>query len=367
MKKKTKVINESLKWYKENRDLYIRLAKRVENIIKDILEAEKIPFHTVNSRAKELDSFEKKASNDKYADPTNEIKDFAGIRVITYVESDVRKICDIVEKNFNIDKEHYNDKSTNKFGYRSIHYVASLPDSRVDFPELRIYRGLFFEVQVRTILQHAWAEIEHDRNYKLHGVLPEQNDIKNRFAVLSGILKMVDTEFDSIVTDIDQYISHVETDTKEGKLNILIDSISLKEFMTNKFTNQIEYAGLVPTFGHNSGNGGEVIISELKNFGIETLEQLDSIIPEDFSIKATKECQDSNFIGILRTIMIINDINKYFERSWNRGWTSTDIDSIATLNNYKVDYQSVFQKYDIDIFSRNDEFYEFDEEIEEET
>lgn len=36
------------------------------------------------------------------------------------------------------------------------------------------YEGLYCEVQIRSLLQHAWAEIEHDRNYKFSGILPKE-------------------------------------------------------------------------------------------------------------------------------------------------------------------------------------------------
>ncbi|PWW31605.1 MULTISPECIES: GTP pyrophosphokinase [Paenibacillus] len=366
-KRNLKIKNESVKWYKENRELYLKFSKRVENIIRDVLEAEHIPFHSVNSRAKEVDSFEKKANTDKYDDPINQIKDFSGIRVITYVEADVKKVCEVIEKNFEIDREHFNDKSDNKFGYRSIHYVASLPENRLNFPELRIYKGLFFEVQIRTILQHAWAEIEHDRNYKIHGVLPEQDDIKNRFAVLSGILKMVDTEFDSLVKDIDNYKTSVETNTKGGNLDILIDSISINEFMTNKFTKEIKEGGVEANFGYgHTGNGESIAISELKNFGIETLKQLDTIIPEDFKNKARKEFEDGNFIGLIRKFMMIKDIKRYFEHSWNNSWTSTDSESVVTLINYGIEYEDLFERNGIkivDSYNLNDYENDMNEDI----
>ena len=40
-------------------------------------------------------------------------------------------------------------------------------------PEMKLFSGIPFEIQVRTILQHAWAEFAHDRNYKFRGVLPD--------------------------------------------------------------------------------------------------------------------------------------------------------------------------------------------------
>ena len=146
-------------------------------------------------------------------------------------ESDVKRISKVIEREFKIDFNHYNNKSGNKFGYRSVHYVASFNDTRAKITEFKVFSGMEFEIQIRTILQHAWAEIEHDRGYKFQDVLPEYSDIKNRFSVISGILKMADTEFDSIVSDIAEYANTVGQNAKDGKIDIPIDSISLKEYL----------------------------------------------------------------------------------------------------------------------------------------
>ncbi|TKH21952.1 GTP pyrophosphokinase, partial [Bacillus cereus] len=224
-------VTSAVEWYQSNRDFYKRLALKIELIIKEILEDCKISFHSVTSRTKDVDSFAKKASKDKYSDPKSEILDLAGIRITAYVESDVNKICEVLEREFEIIQEHSVNKAEilkyNEVGYRSVHYIAKLDSARMKLPE---YRRLdaFFEIQVRTILQHAWAEIEHDRNYKFEGAeLPEHAQIKRRFALLAGQLELADREFDSIVKDIEHYSDKVIEDTKKGKLDMPIDSISL--------------------------------------------------------------------------------------------------------------------------------------------
>jgi ppGpp synthetase/RelA/SpoT-type nucleotidyltranferase len=58
---------------------------------------------------------------------------------------------------------------TNRIGYRTIHLVVSLSNTRTILPEYSEFDDLKFEIQLRTILEHAWAEIEHDRNYKFKG------------------------------------------------------------------------------------------------------------------------------------------------------------------------------------------------------
>ena len=83
-----------------------------------------------------------------------------------------------------------------RFGYRSLHYICAPAPSFFEqhgfvyMPELR------FEVQLRTILQHAWAEMEHDLGYKAPEAIPAQ--IRRRFSRLAGLLELADEEFLSI-------------------------------------------------------------------------------------------------------------------------------------------------------------------------
>ncbi|WP_179211907.1 GTP pyrophosphokinase [Bacillus sp. K2I17] len=317
-------VDSAIEWYRKNKDYYERLALKIELIIKEILDCSKISFHSVTSRAKDIESFGKKASKDKYSDPKCEILDLAAIRVTAYVESDVSKICEVLEKEFKIIPEHSSNKSDvlnyNEVGYRSVHYVAKLNDNRAKLPE---YKRLDapFEIQVRTILQHAWAEIEHDRNYKFEGIeLPEHAKIKRRFALLAGQLELADREFDSIVKDIDLYSNQVIQDTKQGKLDIPIDSISLSKYLSNKLEPISEYIQK-----NELMRDSKLIVKEVLNFGIMTLLDLDNLINENeliekIKIHGEKGHKAKSFNSVLRRLMLIVDAEKYFAKSYTGYW-----------------------------------------------
>ena len=144
-------IDAAIRWYRKNRSLYKSLANKVEAIVKENLEQSKVQYHSVTSRGKSLKSFADKSESGKYADPINEIKDMAGIRVITYLESDVRKVADVIERLFDIDKAHSLDQSqllgSDRLGYRSVHYVAKFDGERevVDFLNFSFIFFLLFK------------------------------------------------------------------------------------------------------------------------------------------------------------------------------------------------------------------------------
>lgn len=275
---RSQIIDSSVNWFIENRHLYKKLCYKIESILSEVLEVEKVTFHAINSRVKQVESFKNKISNEKYDRPLEQITDFSGIRIITYVEDDVKKISEIVEKIFEIDNEKSIDKSkslgTDKVGYKSVHYIAKLKNDRLNLVEYKSLEGLVFEIQISTILQHAWAEIEHDRNYKFSGKLPDE--IARRFMLLSGSLEIADREFNNISKEIDGISSKVEIGTKSGNLNFEINSTSLQQFINTKFgilfSNEYEL----------NNNNSEVAIQELNSFGIINLDSLNKLLTDEF-------------------------------------------------------------------------------------
>lgn len=342
--KEIKSIENSIKWYSENKILFEQLSKKVETIIQEILIDNKIPIHAIYSRAKEIDSYSKKIEDSKYTDPISQITDLSGIRIIAYVESDLDKISKIIEEHFEIDKENSIDKSqtlgTDKVGYRSIHFIGKLPIDRIKLPEYKKFGDLCFEIQIRTILQHSWAEIEHDKNYKFAGELP--NYLKRRFKVLAGVLELADREFNQIAFEIDKYSTKVNAETKKGKLNIEIDSTSIKSYLDNKFKGIVNY-GLKPEFLGPSKESKVLI--ELRDFGITTLKELDEIVPSDFLEnvinKKIEFTERQSYTGLLRHFMMINDAEKYFRVSWKENWVRISSKNVKTIKIYYPNFENL--------------------------
>jgi len=330
--------------------MYEALAGRVAAIIKEVLDAESVNYHSISSRAKEVESFQRKASREKYKDPLVEITDMAGVRVITYIQSDAVKVANLVKKAFAVIPKHSVDKSvelgTDRVGYRSIHLVATLGKTREQLPENKIFRHACFEIQVKTILQHAWAEFEHDRNYKFAGVLPE--DIRRRFYILAGNLESVDREFDTIAGQIDQYAAVVDKKTQSGDLGIPIDSTSLKTYLNNKF-GQLVKKGVDPVLYDLD----DMVIGELRDMGITTLERLDKVIPANFVEIESKhvegEMMNQSFLGLLRDLMIIHDIDRYFNKAWKGHWSKMNERTFRTLKEFGINISPYAVKKGIDI------------------
>jgi ppGpp synthetase/RelA/SpoT-type nucleotidyltranferase len=311
---------------------YKQLSEKIALLLKEVLEIEKINTHFISNRAKEIESFSRKIENPKYTDPLNQVTDLAGIRIIVYVEDDVKKIAALVSNLFDIDSANSLDKSKelgeDRVGYKSVHFVCQFKNDRANLPEYVKFKNLKFEIQIRTILQHSWAEIEHDKNYKFAGELPPE--IKRRFKLIAGCLEILDREFNLLSNEIDAYSEEVKTKTIKGDLKIDLNSTSLNQFLNTKFELEIKNKIITPDF-----NGKVVqILTELKSFGVKNLNDLDKIIPLNFNtiISQTKIFPlFKSFAGLLRTIMMANDATKYFLKAYDSSWTTFNSGVLETL------------------------------------
>ncbi len=200
-----------------------------------------------------------------------------------------------------------------------------------------------FEIQVRTILQHAWAEIEHDRNYKFNGVLP--SEIRRRFKILAGSLELMDREFNSISSEIDNIAKNVTiADKKDDLKDVEINSTTLKSYLHTHFKRIIDLNIINPTFNKKDVQ----IIGELSKFGIKTLNDLRETIPIDFEETIIENHKQfglqTNYLGILRNMMIIKDPDKYFTKAWAKDWNGIGARTQNLLENY-IDFEKIKTKY----------------------
>ncbi|MCO8060721.1 hypothetical protein NI466_01795 [Acinetobacter lwoffii] len=261
---------------------------------------------------------EDKLSKKDYS-PTS-MTDLAGIRVITLIEADVQKVCDLISSMFNVHTADSVNKSENlgeeKVGYRSVHFVCDVGNARANMPEFSSYKGLCFEIQVRTALEHAWAEIEHDRGYKLGGKLPSH--LNRRFKLLSGLLESADLEFNRLTVEIEEYAKQLNESIKKDKLNYELTSIGLKTLLDDKYTSLIEKESINVL----DING---ITKQLNNFGITNLEELDSLITE-YTEKYNFDAYDTP-LSFFTILMFLIDIEKYFK-------------SVYVVLNHSMEYAS---------------------------
>lgn len=196
------MINELLlAEFERQRGALERTCARLQVELSALLPAQKIPVHFVSGRVKSVESLRRKlARPDRTYARLWDVTDLVGLRISTYFEDTIEDVARLIEHAYRVDFANSTDKlrftDHGKFGYRSLHYVCAAPDSTAIDPAFR------FEIQVRTVLQHAWAEVEHDLGYKTEDTVPDA--IRRRFSRVASLLELADQEFVSIRRDLRQ-------------------------------------------------------------------------------------------------------------------------------------------------------------------
>jgi putative GTP pyrophosphokinase len=314
--------------YHAQKATYERLAKTAESILQNLLQKERIPVVSVSSRVKTSESLIEKQRRKRYKNPAAEITDIIGLRVITYTEDDATRVCQLVNSTFSVDSIHTVDRATqlevDQIGYRSHHFVCELGDKRVGLPEFQAFKDIRFEVQVRTVLQHAWAEVEHDRNYKFAGALT--TSLQRRLFLISGLLEMGDRELNQLSRDIDAYATRVEKRAREGELKgEELTSTSLRAFLP-ELAKELRKTKM---FFNADQDTLANVVDECRSLGFKTTTDLKPLFTPEFLGAVDKFERNNNEAGLTRDAMIYNDIDAYFKTAWKDRWVGTDIESVA--------------------------------------
>lgn len=254
-------------------------AHKVADLITAWLDAESINYLSVSARAKTVKSFSAKANkcrsdgSPKYADPLNEITDLIGARVITYIPESVNRVCEIIKTEFNVVEELDKGaeiRARGLFGYASKHFLVRLSPQRCMLPEYSAVGDRVFEVQVRTAVQHAWAEFEHDVRYKVD-IPPERKpEFDRRFLLAAALIEMADNEFAEIdrlyreLAQADGAIPASERPTTATPLT----STQLTAFLSQRY----------PEAPRSKAAHYDWIVSVLATCGIATIEGLEEAL-----------------------------------------------------------------------------------------
>lgn len=305
--------------------MYEALCGVVAATVEALLTHALLDGSSVTRRAKDVSSFTEKLKRKRYLDPKTEMMDLAGIRVVTLVERDIGRISDVIRSAFNVHDSDSHDKAidlgVDRFGYKSVHLVCDIGRARASLPEFAAFSGMPFEIQVRTSLQHAWAEIEHDRGYKFAGELPSH--IRRRFYLIAGMLELADREFSLLSDELERYTEVAHRTAQDGTLDLELNSTTILELI--KVLNEQHGATLqIEATPVNHSH-----IQELRDFGVlNALMLRDLLSPEFFNAFADVP---TSTMGLLRDAMIYSDIDRYFSMAWKNRWQGWDFDSLAVV------------------------------------
>ena len=213
--------------YFQNIDIYQKLSHDVGDIINTLLEVNHIKISNMSVRIKTEEALRNKVMYKNKYNHLDEITDILGVRIITLFETDIDTILDLLENTFEVceivDKRKKERTNRIEFGYNSLHVIVKFTDSRCQLVEYQKYQDIRFEVQIRTVLQHAWAEVEHGLGYKSFYEPPMT--VKRKLNRLAAALEILDEEFENIRYDISLYNQSFDKVEKILKTDINKDSL----------------------------------------------------------------------------------------------------------------------------------------------
>lgn len=188
----------------------------------------------VEGRVKTVSSYAEKCLRRRktFSQPAWQLTDLCGVRVITTSKDAMKPVREFIEASFEIDENE--DTSLRlgemEFGYQSVHYTVSLSREKegvyqaaqMDIPEALYQRrdsaeaektglpiGPVFkaEIQVRTLLQHAWAVMIHDNLYKTE-IKKKPRNLVRESGRMAALLEDTDEAFLKLLNGIHTYTSY---------------------------------------------------------------------------------------------------------------------------------------------------------------
>ena len=268
---------QAIEAFHRDRPLYQEYLAEMKDILSKALAADNIKV-SIDGRVKSVESFAQKAiephpkdsNQPKYQNPLTGIEDIIGLRVITFFLKTIKEVDVIIRNEFNV--HDFTDKTEalkeeERFGYQSVHYIVSLKENRTALKEYEKYKSMVAEIQVRTTLQHTWAEIEHDIQYKSVESIPAS--LRRRFMVLAGLFELVDRELDALQREDEIRKTSTQQSVQQGNLDrIEITQDSLKVYLNEK----------VGADGRMTPSRYDEAVRLVKHLGFNDLRQIDKCI-----------------------------------------------------------------------------------------
>ncbi len=181
--------------YRQRYPVFQKLQEEVQFTVEAVISPTGIRVHGVTSRVKTLESLEEKAQRKLYKEPLRQTPDIVGARIVALYRSDLPRIVAVLHDAFSV--IHQEDKvdgaELEEFGYMSHHLEARIPSTHSG-PRYAEIKDITFEIQVRTVLMDAWANVSHHLAYKGEETIPPE--LRRDFHALSGLFYVADKHFE---------------------------------------------------------------------------------------------------------------------------------------------------------------------------
>jgi hypothetical protein len=240
------------------------------------------------------------------------------------IEDKVEKISKILRTEFNVITEEDTKQrlSPQEFGYRSTHFILTIKESWLNAPNYRDLKDLKVEFQVRTILMHAWAEIEHKLAYKSESQVPDA--FKRKLYRLSAKFEEADEQFEELRQGLLEYREKILEDSnnelnalRNKELNLDTFQILLDAAYPNRIRRNVHTARLLAELIPYNLTMAELV--DVVDIQKPLLKQLDE---KSYKLNGTKWAQ----AGAMRNALELSNDKYYRQRR----------QSYASINNETI-------------------------------
>ncbi|MBF0187110.1 MAG: hypothetical protein HQL50_04210 [Magnetococcales bacterium] len=264
--------------YDQRQKLYNDFMSRQVTLLQEFIKENGPPVYSIQGRVKERDSVRRKLlAMDPAPTRLDDVADIVGIRIVTYFESEVDRIADIIQREFKINSTHMVDRGEaldpERFGYLSRHYSVSMLDNRLELIEYKRFKGIRAEVQVRSLLQHAWAEIQVQMGYDSQETFPKER--RREFSRIAGLLELADEQYNEIKT----FLKPFEETTLSPASDLPLDSDTLGDVIrSNRIVTELDdkLSNLLSVPVVPNENFLNELVENLAYLGIETVAALEN-------------------------------------------------------------------------------------------
>lgn len=227
--------------YLSRLDGLIAFSCEVERIIKAYMAQAGISC-IVYSRVKSKESFLEKVTLKQYKSPIKDLKDLVGLRVVVTNPNDLKLVQRILRRKFKVNVRHSINASQrlnqNEVGYRSDHLIVRPSNSIKGMPIIALFQNMEFEIQIRTLLAHAWAEVSH-KFYKCEkrSTYNKGSELDRLLVLVAGNLELSDKLIARLWRGAKQRDKQVKREISLGKSTAYLNVLHCIEFLS---CNQVE-------------------------------------------------------------------------------------------------------------------------------
>lgn len=258
-------------YYDVTLPLWRELRDEAKFILERRIRAAGLKIHSLSDRVKDRTSFMEKIERKGYVAPETQLTDYVGLRAISLFVDDLPKLDTIVRGSFTIleDEDKVEGGGVEEFGYMSHHYLCRLPPELAGERYDRI-KHLVFEVQTRTMVQDAWANVSHYLAYKGETSIPEE--LRKDFHALAGLFYVADKHFQFFFRESERVEVEAAADVRESVVTDLpIDRAHVTALLKDLF----------PERTHSAAKDVSGLVEELTEAGYTTLSQLEHDLKSD--------------------------------------------------------------------------------------